>query len=263
MLKEAKAETQEVKIKALLKMDDVYRSLVEATSDSIYLVDSQCRYLYVNPKHCLRIGLKAAELYGRNYSEFHSPEETAVFTADVEKTFQTGESFQREYFSHRDGGEFVRTFSPVRAFSDNGEILGVSVISKNITQLKLAESLHAALAEKSPIGIFIIQKDRFQWVNRRYQDNTGYTADEIIGLESLFMVHPDDREHVRLSALAMIRGEASFPYEYRIITKKGDISWYMGTVTSSEYKGRRAILGCQMDISLQKQAEDALAKCQN
>jgi diguanylate cyclase (GGDEF)-like protein/PAS domain S-box-containing protein len=244
--------------KNLRQMDDLYRNLVEATSDSIYLVDNKCRYLYVNPKHCSRIGLQPEELVGKNYAEFHSIEETNIFTADVKEVFQSGASFQRTYCSHRDGGEFLRTFSPVRATSGKKEIIAVSIISKNITEWKLAEHLYATLAEKSPIGIFIIQEKRFQWANQRFLDNTGYTKKEVIGADSLFMVHPDDQEHVRRSARAMMRGESVFPYEYRVVTKKSDILWYMGTVTAIEYKYQKATLGCQMDISLQKRAEDAL-----
>ncbi len=240
-------------------MDDVYRNLVEATSDSIYMVDQKCRYVYVNPKHCSRIGLEPDELIGRSYSEFHSPSETEIFSRDVAEVFQSGRSFQREYNSQRDGGEFLRTFSPVKESAASGKIIMVSVISKNITEWKLAEHLYSTLAEKSPIGIFIVQKGRFCWSNQRFLDNTGYTSRDILGANSLFMVHPDDRKHVKTCSQAMMmRGAAVPPYEYRVVTKKGDILWYMGTVTSIEYKYLPAILGCQMDISLQKHVEDAL-----
>lgn len=253
--KKVKNTPSTAKTKKFERWDDIYRNLVEATSDSIYVVDQKCRYLYVNPQHCSRMGLKADELAGRSYREFHLPEETSLFAADIEEVFQTDRSFQRQYCSQRDGGEFLRTFSPVKT---DGKITAVSIISKNVTEWKLAEHLYATLAEKSPIGIFIVQNKRFCWANQRFQDNTGYTATDIIGADSLFMVHPDDREHVRKSARAMMRQEAAFPYEYRVVTKKGDTAWYMGTVTSIEYKYRKATLGCQMDISLQKRAEDAL-----
>ena len=247
-----------LKTKAFRQMDDIYRNLVEATSDSIYMVDKECRYLYVNPKHCSRIGLQPDELIGKNYGELHSPEETNVFASNVADIFKSGQSFQRRYVSQRDGGEFLRTFSPVKESSNDGKIIAASIISKNIMEWKLAEQLYATLAEKSPIGIFIVQNKRFCWSNQRFLDNTGYTADDITGADSLFMVHPDDREHVKVCALAMMRGETVFPYEYRVVTKKGDILWYMGTVASIEYKYQKATLGCQMDISLQKRAEDAL-----
>ena len=44
---------------------------------------------------------------------------------------------------------------------------------------------------------------------------------------------------------AMMRDPSSaFPCEYRVVTKKGDVRWYMGTAASIEYKYRRATLGC-------------------
>jgi diguanylate cyclase (GGDEF)-like protein/PAS domain S-box-containing protein len=237
---------------------DIYRNLVEATTDSIYMVDRQCRYLYVNPRHCLRLGKPQDDLVGGNYKDFHSPEETIDFSKNVAEVFKTGLSFQREYHSLRDESDFMRTFSPVSPAASSETVTAVSVISKNVTEWKRAEHLYATLAEKSPIGIFIIQDDHFQWVNPRFEQNVGYTVHEILGLPSLSFVHDDDRELVRMRAVAMLRGENILPYEYRIITKKKNVLWYMGTVTSISFNGRRATLGSQMDITRQKRAEEAL-----
>jgi len=38
-----------------------YRSLVESTDDSIYLVDRDCRYLFINQKHLMRMGLFSSQ----------------------------------------------------------------------------------------------------------------------------------------------------------------------------------------------------------
>lgn len=237
---------------------DIYRNLVEATTDSIYMVDRLCRYVYVNAKHCQRLGLHQDNLAGSYYKNFHTPEETRDFTNNVAEVFKTGLSFQREYRSERDGSVFLRTFSPVRTSTRDSEVTGVSVISKNITEWKHAEHLHLNLAERSPIGLFIIQDDRFQWVNPKFEESVGYKAAEIIGLQSLSLVHESDCEHVRTRAIAMLRGENILPYEYRIVTKKNNILWYMESVTSINFNGKRATLGSQMDITRQKIAEEAL-----
>lgn len=255
---EQKTTDRETKNAELLRMLDIYRNVVEATADSIYMIDHLCRYMYVNPRHCLRLGLPQDDLVGSFYKDFHSPEETIDFTENVAEVFKTGLSFQREYRSLRDGSEFLRTFSPVRTVVNGEEVTAVSVISKNITQWKRAEHLYSTLAEKSPIGLFIIQDDHFQWVNPRFEESAGYKAHEILGLPSLSLVHADDLQLVRMRAIAMLRGENILPYEYRIITKKKDILWYMETVTSINFNGRRATLGSQMDITRQKMAEDAL-----
>ncbi len=239
-------------------MLDIYRTVVESTSDSIYMVDSRCCYLYVNPKHCLALGVPPGELVGRRYEDLHTPEETLAFTTDVAKVFQEGLSFQCEYRSHRDGKTFLRTFSPVRPAPGHQEIAAVSIISKDVTEWKHIEHLYETIAEKSPIGIYIAQDECFQWVNEKIRESTGYTTQEIIGVPCLSVVHPEDREWVRSHAVTMLRGETSLPYGYRFVTKSGDLLWYLETVMSITYNGRRAVLGSQMDITAQKQAEDAL-----
>ena len=232
--------------------------MVEATTDSIYMVDRQCRYIFVNQNHCLRLGLPQNDLVGSKYKDFHSPEETRDFAENVAEVFKAGLSFQREHRSVRDGNEFLRTFSPVQSAGGGEEVMAVSVISKNVTEWKRAEHLYTTLAEKSPIGLFIIQDDHFVWVNPRFEESVGYKSHEVLGLPSLSLVHEGDRQLVKMRAIAMLRGENILPYEYRILTKKKDILWYMETVTSINFNGRRATLGSQMDITRQKMAEDAL-----
>ena len=119
---------------ALLVSEARYRSLVESTDDSVYLVNRKCEYLFMNAKHRSRLGFFGEEYMGRAYDEFHSPEETRAFREDVERVFETGEPLQHEHRSQRDGNYFLRTLSPIRG--THREIAGVSVVSKNVTKLK-------------------------------------------------------------------------------------------------------------------------------
>ncbi|HWR57459.1 MAG TPA: GGDEF domain-containing protein [Thermodesulfovibrionales bacterium] len=120
----------------LQESEEKYRSLVESTEDSIYLVDRKCTYLFMNKKHISRSGMKEG-FYGRSYGEFHSPEEAAEFSKQIDTVFNTGKSIQHEHRSQRDGRYFLRTLSPVRR---SGEmIIAVTVISKDITALKKME----------------------------------------------------------------------------------------------------------------------------
>lgn len=121
----------------LLKSEARYRSLVESTDDSIYLIDRDHRYLFVNKRHLRRLGVKEKEIIGKTYGEFHSPEETAVFIEKVNYVFDTGKSIQHEHRSERDGRYFLRTLSPIK--DQEGNVIAVSVISKNITDIKRME----------------------------------------------------------------------------------------------------------------------------
>jgi diguanylate cyclase (GGDEF)-like protein/PAS domain S-box-containing protein len=245
-----KGETQE-----LLKLLDIYRNMVEATSDSIYMVDCDCRYIYTNHRYCSRLGLPLKDIIGKTYGNFHSPEDTKSFAADVAEVFQKGLPLQREYISKRDGNEFLRTIYPIKHLTDTGEITAVSVIAKDITQLKRAEEFYTTLAEKSPIGVFIVQDGNIQWSNKKLQESMEYKADELINMPYSHLVHPNDREVLKSNSIAMLRGGISLPFEYRVITKAGEILWHVGSVASITYSGKKAILVSQMNINPQKQTE--------
>lgn len=122
---------------ALQKSEEKYRSLVESTDDSVYLVDRDYKYLFMNKKHLSRLGFSEKHLIGRSYSEFHSTEETKDFIEKINEVFKKGEPVQHEHKSLRDGRYFLRTLSPVR--EPGGKIAAVSVISKNITEHKRLE----------------------------------------------------------------------------------------------------------------------------
>jgi len=249
-IKPVKGETPEIN-----QMLYIYQNLVEETSDSIYMVDRDCRYLYANTTYCSRLGLPPKDIVGKTYGNFHSPEDTKSFAADVAEIFQKGLSFQREYRSLRDGNEFLRTIYPIRQPADTGKITAVSIIAKDITELRRVEYLYTTLAEKSPISILIVQNGNIQWSNTKLQESMGYKADELINIPYSSLVYPDDRELLKNNSIAMLRGEISLPFEYRVVTKAGKILWHVGTVTSIIHNGKRAILGSQMNIDSQKQAE--------
>jgi PAS domain S-box-containing protein len=81
--------------KALPESEDEYRSLLESTDDSIYLVDRHYKYVFMNKKHISRMGFSGNEYLGKEYSEFHSPDETKWFIERVSKVFNIGESVRR------------------------------------------------------------------------------------------------------------------------------------------------------------------------
>jgi len=121
----------------LRESEEKYRSLVESTEDSLYLVDKNYKYLFMNKKHKSRMGLSDDEYFGQAYSKFHSPDETKWFVEKVKEVFNTGKSIRHEHKSLRDGRYFLQTLSPVKR-SDR-TITAVIVASKDISELKSME----------------------------------------------------------------------------------------------------------------------------
>ena len=121
--------------------------------------------------------------------------------------------------------------------------------------------LAQAVLSGAGTGIYIVQEGKFQYVNSLFQQLTGYTQEELLGTRSLNFVHPEDRQMVRKKAIESLKGQQSpLSYEYRFIKKDGDILRVLERVTSTEYRGERAVVGSFMDITERKQAEEALSQ---
>jgi len=125
-------------------------------------------------------------------------------------------------------------------------------------ELTKTETLFETLANKSPVGVYIVQDGRFCYVNPSFERCTGYKEDELLDWDSLELVLLEDREMVRENAIKMLKGELNSPYQFRVIHKTGSIRWVIESVSSIQYGGRRATLGSHMDITERKQAEEAL-----
>ncbi len=129
---------------------------------------------------------------------------------------------------------------------------------REINNLKQMEALFKTLSNSSPVGVYIVQDGKFQFVNPQFQEFTGYREEELLGRDAYLVVLPEDRDLARKKAVDMLKGRRSFPYEFRSLTKSGQTRWILEQVASIQYQGRRAVLGNYMDITSRKQAEEKM-----
>lgn len=107
-------------------------SLINASDDSIYMVDEDCRYIIVNEEIASRIGVSEEELVGESFERFHTKEETEEFKEKVNKVFETGQMVSHKHVWDDEDRRFVRSMSPIRD-PGTGEIENVAVVSKEMT----------------------------------------------------------------------------------------------------------------------------------
>ncbi|HYA13462.1 MAG TPA: PAS domain S-box protein [Syntrophales bacterium] len=255
----------------LRESEEKYRSLA-STEDSMYLVDRDCRYLFMNEGHLSRFGMTLDKVVGRSYSEFHSKKYTKEFTKKVEHVFETGTSIQHENKSERDGRYFLRTFSPVKD-KDGRATVAVTVVSKDITDRKAAEEALAKseeryrrLVESVTDYIYSVKIEDGHSVATTHGPAcitvTGYTAEEYDADPDLWfqMVYPDDREAVIKQTHCILSGENPPPIDHRIIHKDGSIRWVRNTsVLFHDSEGRLVGYdGMVSDITVRKYAMEQL-----
>jgi len=117
-----------------------------------------------------------------------------------------------------------------------------------------------AVMGSTPLAVFIVQDGLVQYVNKQLQSWTGYAEEELLGKDALYLVPPQERHIVRAAARNVLAGESQEPYEYRLVTRFGESRWVLGSVAAIEFRGKRAIMGNFVDITVRKLLEQQLQR---
>lgn len=91
---------------------------------------------------------------------------------------------------------------------------------------------------------------------------TGYTVDELISGQVTYidLVHFDDRQAVIDKSTVAAKQRIPFNFEYRLITKSGDMKWIWGQGVMNEEGEENTFEGFLTDISTQKEMFDELRR---
>lgn len=105
----------------------------------------------------------------------------------------------------------------------------VEAAAARVRELQTHQTLHESeekfrtLAEQSPNMIFIYQRGRVVYVNRKCEEIMGYKREEFYApnFDLLILIAPEDKKLVKASLKRHAMGKEVEPYEYAIITKEG------------------------------------------
>ena len=120
-----------------------------------------------------------------------------------------------------------------------------------------------ALGQSAALAIFIIQDGRFVYMNPAGQRMSGYSMDELKGMDFLQIVHPDFHAVINKNAL----GRPGHPpppasREIKLLSRDGREMWGALTAARFQYQGRPATMGTAFDISEYKKAQESLLESQ-
>src|SRR5512136_2685545 len=101
----------------------------------------------------------------------------------------------------------------------------IDEMKRSETDCLFEEGLYRYLERSSKAGIYVLQNGKFQFVNEHAARYWGYDRDELLGMDSMVLVHPEERARVRSNAIKMLKGKRTSPYEFRTVAKDGSIRW--------------------------------------
>jgi two-component system NtrC family sensor kinase len=241
---------------ALRESEEFSSSLLNSSPIPMLVINPDTSIRYVNPALERLTDFSSAEVIGRKAPYPWWTKETLQKTSrDLEQAMRKGAVGLKELFQKKNGERFwvEITSAPV---TSNGEFKYYLANWVDITERKQMEELYTALASSSIVGVYIVQDGRLQFVNPSFQRETGLSEHDLLGTDPLAIVHPEDRGMVRQKAVKMLKGESSLPYEFRLVDTYENLKSAMEVVTSVNYKGKRAVLGCSMDITERKQVAE-------
>ena len=125
--------------------------------------------------------------------------------------------------------------------------------------LKESEQKYSTMVEDALIGVYIIKDGIIEFANDKLAEIYGYEKNELFGMQSLDLVHPEDRAMIREMRTKRLSGE-NVPSEYEIrgLKKNGDTIWVMRSFSLINYRGGPAISGIVSDMTKRHKAEEAL-----
>ena len=137
-LEERIAERKRAEV-ALRESEERYRELFENAKDAIYVHDLEGTYLSINRAAEKLSGYSRAEIVGHNFKEFVAAEHVRdVRDSFWKKLAQQGETTYEVDVINKDGRRVPIEVSS-RAIYENGELVGVQGMARDITERKLAQ----------------------------------------------------------------------------------------------------------------------------
>lgn len=262
---EADCERLELANKALQASEANWRSLTENAPDIIITADREGTILFVN--HTIP-GLAPEEVVGTSVYDYVSPEHQDTLKTNFERAFRTGEGATYELAGAGPHGATAWYRSRVDPIKRDGKIVGVTVITRDITEDKEAEEALRTSKQRFQeiidntwdIVFEVDPEGNYTFVNKAAERVTGYPLEELLRTNMRDLVAPEYLVEVFRRMTKRIRGELlSQPFDFDILHRDGHRVRLELTTTGVEKEGKLvAVQGIARDVTERKHAEDAL-----
>jgi diguanylate cyclase (GGDEF)-like protein/PAS domain S-box-containing protein len=252
---------------SILRDGELAAAVLDGLLDGIVLVSTDGEVVYVNKAFEKMLGYKADELVGKPALELptyrgkkeNSNKAAVIFKQVIDRGF--ADPIDMDALT-KDGKKIPLSFTASLITDTHGKPRTFVAVVRDITErkqmekaLRRSEQMSRGMLATAGTGIYLLEEGCFRYVNRLFEEISGYSSDELKDKYSLDYIHPDDRKYVHNKAIEILKGQSSLPYEYRFMRKDGEAVLVLDRLMSIQYDGKRSVLGSLMDISDIRKAE--------
>jgi len=249
---------------AVKQSEERYKELANSITDVFFAMDEHLRYTYWNKASEILTGVRTEDAIGKSLREIF-PDTAGMRNA---------EKMYRNVLRTQQPQAFVNNFDidgrhhifEISAYPSRG---GVSVFVKDITEHKQAEDARrkaeeekSALLEEAPVDIIHTDlKGKITYVNQRFESESGYSREEIIGRNGFQLDWFPARtlEFLAERMEARLEGSPAKHWETQFKCKDGRRIWI--ELEGKILRGSGVPVGFQIiatNITERKQAEEKL-----
>jgi PAS domain S-box-containing protein len=252
---------------ALRKSEQKFRELADLLPQTIFELDLKANVTYLNKAGRIAFGLSENEI-GFPATSGIVPEDHERLVDNIRKAFvEKGRDGGMEYTAlRRDGTTFpiVIYSSPM---TENSEIKGIRGLIVDISErkameeaLRKSEEHYRHVIQSLQEGLFVLQDEKFRFVNNAIVDILGYTVEEMTGKHFSAVIPPELRDEAVRKNIRRKSGHGdSWSYEFRLLHKDGKTRIPVILSTNlTELDGKTAVVGTAKDITDRIRAEEEI-----
>jgi len=235
-----------------------FKAITDQSTEGITVADMDGNYTFVNKAFCDMMGYSDEELLQMTVFEMKAPEQDH---SSFDRTKGSEEGMEVEvHLQRKDGSIFIaEVIGKVIEFAGHNQVLGtIRDITRQVKADEQIRTLSQAV-EQSPVSVMITDTEaRIEYVNGAFENITGYTAEEVIGLNPrLLKSENTPRSYYRDMWQAISQGK-SWQGELQNRKKNGELFWEYGhfAPVMDESGKKRFYLAVKEDITLRKQQEE-------
>ncbi len=255
---------------ALRESEEKYRQLVANTDTGFVVVDEEGRVIEANEPYLRLVGVEhLRDIAGRSVVEWTAPESKRENAAAVTCCIRQGyvRDFETVYL-RKDGRRIYVQVNATMQEIEGRKLL--TALCRDVTArvraeqaLRESEAKYRSLIEQSGDAIYLLYQDHFEFVNSRFEEMFGATAEEVCSpdFDVMSLIAPSSRALI-VERMRIRQEGQTLParYEFTALNQSGQEIETEVSVSYVPYRGGTAIQGVLRDISERVRSRQALQR---